>query len=80
MVQCNDAGDKQVRMYNKYIKWINGIPAYTETESEIVPVVYSQMPLERELRYFVSQLDIPPKYSTGADGLALVKTLEESRK
>lgn len=80
MIWFDDAGDKLVRMCNKHIEWIDGVPTCEETESEIIPVDYSQMPLERELRYFVSHLDTPPEYSTGADGLALVKALEESRK
>ena len=80
MIWFDDAGDKQVRMCNKHIEWIDGVPICAEKESVIVPVDYSQMPLERELRYFVSHLDTPPEYSTGADGLALVKALEESRK
>ena len=80
MIWFDDAGDKQVRICNKHIEWIDGIPTCAETESEIVPVDYSQMPLERELRYFVNHLDTSPVYSTGADGLALVRALEESRK
>ena len=80
MIWFDDAGDKQVRICNKHIEWIDGIPTCAETESEIVPVDYGQMPLERELRYFVNHLDTPPQYSTGADGLALVRALEESRK
>ena len=80
MIWFDDAGDKQVRLCNKHIEWIDGVPTCEETESDIVPVDYSQMPLERELRYFVAHLDTPPEYSTGADGYALVKALEESRK
>lgn len=80
MIWFDDAGDKQVRICNKHIEWIDGVPVCKETESEIVPVDYSQMPLERELRYFVQHLDTPPAFSTGADGYAVVKALEESRK
>lgn len=80
MIWFDDAGDKQVRFCDKHIEWIEGVPTCEETESEIVPVDYSQMPLERELRYFVNHLDTPPEFSTGADGYALVKALEESRK
>ena len=80
MIWFDDAGDKQVRLCNKHIEWIEGVPTCKETESDIVPVDYSQMPLERELRYFVAHTDCPPEYSTGADGYALVKALEESRK
>ncbi len=79
MIWFDDAGDKQVRLCNKHIEWIDGIPTCRESESEIVPVDYSQMPLERELRYFVDHLESPPEYSTGADGYALVKALAESR-
>ena len=32
------------------------------------------------LEYFVAHLEEPPKFSTGEDGWALVKALEESRK
>ncbi len=80
MIWFDDAGDKQVRLCNKHIEWIDGVPTCCETESDIVPVDYSQMPLERELRYFAAHLDTPPEFSTGADGYALVKALEESRK
>jgi len=80
MIWFDDAGDKQVRLCNKHIEWIEGVPTCKETESDVVPVDYSQMPLERELRYFVEHVDCPPLYSTGADGYALVKALEESRK
>ena len=80
MIWFDDAGDKQVRLCNKHVEWIDGVPTCKETESDIVPVDYSQMPLERELRYFVAHTDCPPEYSTGADGYALVKALAESRK
>lgn len=80
MIWFDDAGDKQVRLCNKHIVWIEGVPTCKETESDIVPVDYSQMPLERELRYFVAHTDCRPEYSTGADGYALVKALAESRK
>lgn len=80
MIWFDDAGDKQVRLCNKHIEWIDGVPTCKETESEIIPVDYSEMPLERELRYFVDHTDCKPEYSTGADGYALVKALAESRK
>lgn len=80
MIWFDDAGDKQVRLCNKHIEWVDGVPTCAETESKIVPVDYSQMPLERELRYFAAHTDCPPEYSTGADGYALVRALEESRK
>ena len=80
MIWFDDAGDKQVHLCNKHVEWIDGVPTCQETESDVVPVDYSQMPLERELRYFVDHLETPPEYSTGADGYALVKALEESRK
>ena len=80
MIWFDDAGDKQVRFCDKHIEWTDGVPACQETEVKIVPVDYSRMPLERELRYFVEHLEVPPEYSTGADGYALVKALEESRK
>ena len=80
MIWFDDAGDKQVRLCDKHIEWVDGVPTCTESDSRVVPVDYSQMPLERELRYFTEHLDTPPEYSTGADGLALVKALEESRK
>lgn len=80
MIWFDDAGDKQVRLTDKHVEWVDGVPTCTETEARIVPVDYSQMPLERELRYFVEHLETPPEYSTGADGYALVKALAESRK
>ena len=80
MIWFDDAGDKQVRLCNKHIEWVEGVPTCCETESDVVPVDYSQMPLERELRYFVAHTDKKPEYSTGADGYALVRALAESRK
>lgn len=80
MLWFDDAGDKQVRFCDKHIEWVDGVPTCAETESVLVPYDASQLPLERELRYFVEHTDIPPEYSTGADGYALVKALEESRK
>jgi UDP-2-acetamido-3-amino-2,3-dideoxy-glucuronate N-acetyltransferase len=80
MIWFDDAGDKQVRLCNKHVEWIDGVPTCQETESDVVPVDYSQMPLERELRYFVAHTDKKPEYSTGADGYALVRALAESRK
>ena len=85
MIWFDDAGDKQVRLSRKTVDFSNvknagDLPLMIDAEAEIVPVDYSQMPLERELRYFVNHLDTPPEYSTGADGYALVKALAESRK
>ena len=85
MIWFDDAGDKQVRISRKTVDFTTvekpgDLPKLVDAETEIVPVDYSQMPLERELRYFVTHLDTPPEYSTGADGYALVKALEESRK
>lgn len=85
MIWFDDAGDKQVRLSRKTVDFSNvekagDLPRMIDAESEVVPVDYSQMPLERELRYFVAHLDTAPEYSTGADGYALVKALAESRK
>lgn len=85
MIWFDDAGDKQVRLSRKTVDFSNvkqagDLPQLVDAEAEIIPVDYSQLPLERELRYFVNHLDTPPEYSTGADGYALVKALEESRK
>lgn len=85
MIWFDDAGDKQVRLSRKTVDFRNvehagDLPKMIDAESEVVPVDYSQMPLERELRYFVAHLDTPPEYSTGADGYALVMELEESRR
>lgn len=85
MIWFDDAGDKQVRISKKHVDFSNvqktgDLPQLIEAESEIIPVDYTDMPLARELKYFVAHLDKPPKYSTGADGYALVKALEESRK
>lgn len=85
MIWFDDAGDKQVRLSRKTVDFRNvkiagDLPLLVDGETEVVPVDYSQMPLERELRYFVEHLETPPEYSTGADGYALVKALAESRK
>lgn len=85
MIWFDDAGDKQVRLSRKTVDFSNvknagDLPRMIDAEAEVIPVDYSQMPLERELQYFVAHLDTPPEYSTGADGYALVKALAESRK
>lgn len=80
MIWFDDAGDKQVHICDKHIEWIDGVPTCKETESEVIAVDYSQMPLERELRYFIEHLDNPPEFSTGKDGYSLVRALQESRK
>ena len=85
MIWFDDAGDKQVRISRKTVDFSNvqkagDLPRLVDAEAEIVPVDYSDMPLTRELKYFVEHTDTPPEYSTGADGYALVKALEESRK
>lgn len=79
MIWFDDAGDKQVHFSDKHIEWTDGIPICTEHGSIVIPVDYSQMPLERELRYFVDHLTTPPEYSTGEDGLALMRALAYSR-
>lgn len=85
MIWFDDAGDKQVRISRKHVDFSNvqkagDLPKLVDAESEIVPVDYTDMPLTRELKYFVEHTDKKPEYSTGADGYALVKALEESRK
>ncbi len=85
MIWFDDAGDKQVRISKKSVDFSSiekpgDLPEMVDAETEIIPVDYSQMPLERELRYFAEHLDKKPEYSTGADGYALVKALAESRK
>lgn len=85
MIWFDDAGDKQVRISRKSVDFSNvkkagDLPQLIDAEAEIVPVDYTDMPLTRELKYFVEHTDKKPEYSTGADGLALVKALAESRK
>ena len=85
MIWFDDAGDKQVRFSGKTVDFSTvtksgDLPRMVDAEAEIVHVDYSQLPLERELRYFVAHTDCKPEYSTGADGYALVKALAESRK
>ena len=85
MIWFDDAGDKQVRISKKTVDFSNvqkagDLPQLIDAEAEIVPVDYTDMPLTRELKYFVEHTDKKPEYSTGADGLALVKALAESRK
>ena len=84
MIWFDDAGDKQVRFSEKTVDFSNvrsagDLPRMIDAEAEIIPVDYTDMPLTRELKYFVEHTDKRPKYSTGADGLALVKALAESR-
>lgn len=85
MIWFDDAGDKQVRFSRKTVDFSNvknagDLPRLIDADAEIIPVDYSDMPLTRELKYFVEHTDKQPEYSTGADGLALVKALAESRK
>lgn len=85
MIWFDDAGDKQVRISRKRVDFSNvqkagDLPQLIDAETEIIPVDYTDMPLTRELKYFVAHTDKKPEYSTGADGYALVKALAESRK
>ena len=85
MIWFDDAGDKQVRISRKQVDFsevrkAGDLPRLIDAEAEIVPVDYSELPLTRELKYFVEHLDVPPAFSTGADGYALMRALEESRK
>ena len=85
MIWFDDAGDKQVRFSRKTVDFSNvknagDLPRLIDADAEVIPVDYSDMPLTRELKYFVEHTDKQPEYSTGADGLALVKALAESRK
>lgn len=62
MIWFDDAGDKQVRISRKSVDFstvqkAGDLPKLIDADAEIVPVDYSQMPLERELRYFVAHLD-----------------------
>ena len=81
MIWFDDAKDKKVYFTDKHIEWNDGIPE-CKMEEDAISILYdnSQLPLERELRYFVAHLEEPPEYSTGEDGYALVRALEESRK
>lgn len=85
MIWFDDAGDKQVRISRKSVDFSNvekagDLPQLVDAETEVVRVDYTDLALTRELKYFIEHLEDKPEFSTGADGLALVKALEESRK
>lgn len=78
MIWFDDAGDKQVRLCDKHVEWNDGAPSCAESESVVVPYE-KKMPLDEELKYFVSHLDKPGEISTGEDGYNVVKILENAQ-
>ena len=90
MIWFDDAGDKKVRVAHKRVDLgereevigdsIAGLPELIDEGTEEIPYDNTDLPLTRELKYFVEHTNKKPEYSTGRDGYELVKMLEESRK
>ena len=79
MLWFDDAGDKQIRFCDKHVEWNDAIPRTAETVSEIIPYDNSEMPLERELKYFIAHLNIPADRSSGQAGYDVVRVLETTQ-
>lgn len=80
MLWFDDAGDKKVHLCRKSVDMSGtDLPQLLDEGSEIVPCE-DELPLTRELKYFVEHTDMAPEFSTGRDGYEIVVALEESRK
>jgi len=81
MIWFDDAGDKQVHLCRKHVDMSStGLPELLDEGSEIIPYNAEELPMTRELKYFVEHTGAAPEYSTGKDGYEIVTALEESRK
>lgn len=79
MLWFDDAGDKQVHFCDKHVEWNEGVPKTAETESRIIHYDNSEMPLERELKYFVEHLKTPAERSSGSAGYNVIRVLEATQ-
>ena len=75
----DSAKEKPLYYYEKGIDWINGEPIKRDGPTEIVK--YERlMPLEEELKYFISHLDQPIEISGADNALEVLEILELASK
>ena len=74
----DSAEEKQIRFYNKRIKFEQGIPIKEENPTEIIEFEQKQ-PLKEELTYFVENLDKKIMKADGKSGRDVVKVLEKAQ-
>ena len=77
MISFEDSSrDKKLHYYDKSINISDGIP--TKQEGETVEIKYNhEMPLDRELRYFVERLDGSPiEFSDAVSAIEVLKILD----
>lgn len=75
MLTFDDASDKKIYLYHKYITFNDGVPVKMEEAPEVVPYEQGVMPLEEELRYFIAHPDGTATVADGRCGLETVKVL-----
>lgn len=79
MLSYKDSSDeKNIIFYNKHVEFESGVPAIKTEPDEIIPYDKA-MPLNRELEYFVENLDKKIEIADGRSGLEVVKTLEQAQ-
>ena len=71
----DSAVEKEIRFYDKRIKFEEGIPIKVENPTEIIKFEPKQ-PLKEELAYFVENLDKKIEIADGKSGYEVVKVLE----
>ena len=78
MIRFEDSLEhKPLKVYEKGIDWIKGIPVNRNGPSELIQYE-TDLPLKVELNYFINHLDQRPKISNGQNGLEVVKILEDA--
>ena len=80
MISFEDSSkDKDILYYEKGVDWEDGIPITKNGPTE--KIYYEpKMPLEEELKYFMSHLNSKIEIASGANGLEVVKILENASK
>lgn len=74
----DSADEKEIRFYNKQIKFEEGVPIKVENPTEIISFEQKQ-PLREELTYFVEHLDTKIVKADGKSGYDVVKVLERAQ-
>jgi predicted dehydrogenase len=79
MISFEDSSaEKEIKFYNKQIRFNNGLPEKLEKPTEIITYEKKQ-PLTEELKYFVENLDKTIEIADGRSGYEVVKVLEKSQ-
>lgn len=76
MISFDDfSKEKNILYYNKHIDWVDGKTVKVEKPDEIIPYK-KEMPLTKELEYFIENLDETIEIASGKTGHEVVKVLE----